>query len=106
MAKIEPVIPKVRAELVALARELDAYKVGPLEAAGRIRALVPRLYRQRLEITRPRAVESEAVTPKKIRQVWQLKAQGLSSQRIAAALGLNNGRVSEILHGRRTEDDP
>ncbi len=47
---------------------------------------------------------SVRLTKKHAEHIWQRRQDGLYQHQIAAELGLNQGRVSEVLNGRRFPD--
>lgn len=44
--------------------------------------------------------ESDPMSPEKAAQILALRAQGYTQHKIAAALNLNQGRVSEVCSGK------
>lgn len=45
--------------------------------------------------------ESRPLTKAVIREIWRLRATGMSVRKIAEALDINQGRVSEVINGKR-----
>ena len=92
-------IPEVRVELLKVADTLDRRR--PKEAK-RIRELVAELYRrQRLIKTAPKSQKLTPALRSKIKLSKKLNPD-MSIQEIAVACGVNSGRVSEVLIGKRT----
>jgi hypothetical protein len=94
-------IPSVRDELVLIAWALESGQLIPADAAVRIRALIPHMIRNRPEHTRSKGKECPEVTPEIKEAILSLHKLGWSSWRISITLGINSGRVSEVLHGLR-----
>lgn len=92
-------IGAARRRLTAIAGELR--RIGQRDLASRVNDVVNNLmYRRRQARRMP--IHSNPVTPQIIRQVRRLAATtDLHSSEIAAQLGVNPGRVSEILQGDR-----
>lgn len=90
-------IPKARCELGRIARRLRAY--GDDEAAGRIGDVIDR-YLHRRPPVRQMAARSRPVTRRVKEQIVELaQTTELHSAEIAIQVGVNPGRVSEVLHG-------
>lgn len=85
-------LPDVQIELFGIERQL--------------KALARKLAYLNREISRRKGhkgpISSRPVTPAIIKEVWRLYKRGyMSQQQIAEHLGINNGRVSEIIRGKR-----
>ena len=93
-------IPHVRQEMLDLADALD--DDGLTATAGRLRYLESQLYRRKPV---RRVPPSEVTTADQKAAVLALSWMNpdWSYQRISAATGLNVGRISEILAGKRGE---
>ncbi len=92
-------IPKARRELVRIARRLRAY--GEDEAAGRIVHVIDQ-YLHRRSAARHMPIRSRSVTRSVREQIVDLAENtDMHSAEIAAKVGVNPGRVSEVLHGDR-----
>ena len=90
-------IPKARRELVRIARRLRAYG----EAAGRIVHVIDQ-YLHRRSAARHMPIRSRSVTRSVREQIVDLAENtDMHSAEIAAKVGVNPGRVSEVLHGDR-----
>ena len=100
MPKYGSNIPQAREELVDLAKEL--YDKGQLDLSLRISAIVDKyLFRNPPDkVTR---AKHNSPTAAQEREVLRLRSgnSDLSQQEIAQRVGLNPGRVSEILHKHR-----
>jgi DNA-binding CsgD family transcriptional regulator len=46
--------------------------------------------------------ESRPLTKPVIREIWKLRSAGMSMRKIAEALNINQGRVSEVVNGKKT----
>jgi streptomycin 6-kinase len=92
-------IPKARRELGRIARRLRAY--GEDDAAGRIGDVVER-YLHRRPPVRQMPIRSRPLTRRVKEKIIELAENTeLHSAEIAAEVGVNPGRVSEVLHGDR-----
>jgi hypothetical protein len=92
-------IPEVREELLKIADKADTW--GKCKTAAKIRYLVTELYRrQRVPRT---AAKSKTITPRlqKHMKAYKLAHPAASEQDIAVHFGVNAGRVSEALAGKR-----
>ena len=102
---------KQRVWLERIIRILD-YEAMHIAAAGLLRpgfdearADIRLLYEQLFNRKGPRGRSvSDPITPAKIREVFRARDEhpNWSQQEIAYATNVNIGRVSEILHGKRT----
>jgi hypothetical protein len=90
--------------LIRLADNLAVAREVPVEVKL-LRQGLRDLYEQMFNRKGPRGRPvSEPITPAKIREVFETRDRypGWSQQEIAYACNVNIGRVSEILHGKRT----
>ena len=89
-------IPEARRQLLMIARMADA------DTAGRIRHVVSK-YMTRQKYVRQAPVKSRNVTPDVSRRIREmaLKNPNLHLSEIASSFGVNQGRVSEVLAGKR-----
>ncbi len=88
-----------RNKLKQIARELK--KAGQKELAGRVEQIVDEdLYRKKAVRRAP--VHSAKVTPDVKERILELaETTDMHESEIAAEVGVNPGRVSEVLHGDR-----
>ena len=88
-------IPRARVKLRAVAKKLRKID-GDL--AKQVLSAIDDLYREKA--VRRMAVKSKPVTPKiKARIIELAESTDMHSNEIAHELGVNPGRVSEVLHG-------
>lgn len=100
-------IPAVRDLIVAIAQSLHIGALDPKDAAGRLYELLPHMRRNRPAHTHQNKKKvNGAITAEIVREVWKLHLEGWPSVSIARHLKIGDGRVSEILHGLRTEERP
>lgn len=80
--------------------ELDSTSTETKEVIRRLNKAGWTVYRKRVMINPPRRAKSQPVTPKLVKQIQHLhKTTNMTQQQIANALGVNSGRVNEVLHG-------
>lgn len=93
-------IPEVRKELLEIASNLEGFQLP--EVAERLRELEKELHRRKRSVRTP--PKSKHVTPRTQAQIRAFKKANpdMSHQEIAVAMGVNSGRVSEALIGKRT----
>src|SRR5687768_2464146 len=94
-------IPAVRERLKIIAAALANDQISQLDVVRQIRELIPHLVRNRPAHTRSKGKECPPVTEDIEEAILLLHARGWSSWRISVTLGVNSGRVSEVLHGLR-----
>lgn len=107
-------IAACRTRLQAIAALLPTGALAPERAAAEMLELIPHMERNRPSHTVAKRRVSDPMTPEKIEAVWRLHEAGLTGIRIAVALNISDGRVSEVLHelpgrerkGRRASADP
>jgi len=92
-------VPLARIELIRIARRLRVS--GQVEAAGTIGEVVSR-YLHRRQPVRRMPVHSQSVTRRVRERIVELaESTDMHSAEIAAKVGVNPGRVSEVLQGDR-----
>jgi hypothetical protein len=94
-------IPEVRTELHEIARAIEENRIVRAEAARQVRALANDLHRE--SPVRRAPVNSNAMTPQlaeRIRTYARARPQ-VSQLKIAVVFGVNQGRVSEAMNGKR-----
>lgn len=93
-------IPEVREELTIIAEELRGLAHKSMQLTREIDALVVALYRQ--PAIRRAPVQSLPVTDAIIQGVLRMASDpSIPVNKIAEYYGINQGRVSEILNGKR-----
>ncbi len=97
-------IPQIREELDALVAEQRELVLRLAQIATRIETLAEASRRRHFSRA---SAESRPVTPEVVADVWRIWETGAegnerpSFQTIADQVGVNYGRVSEIIHGQR-----
>jgi hypothetical protein len=94
-------IPACRARIAAVARRLEA--AGRAGDAHELRALLPHMTRNRVEATRNPRMIHPPMTPGIADAARWIKrgSPELTNYEIGVMLGVDDGRVSEALHGLR-----
>lgn len=98
-------IPEIRADLLKLADDIEVGNRYPESVASELRALVADMHRNKS--IRRAAPRTHKVTPEVVAQVLLLaeRRPQASQLELGNACGVNPGRVSEILNGKRTVEN-
>lgn len=93
-------VPLGRMQLNDIADLLEMNDISKTEAAQQIRVVVA-VHLCREKKVRRAPTKSQPVTPEMRAQIFQLARTNMHMSEIGHRLGINQGRVSEILNGKR-----
>lgn len=98
-------IPEIRDRLYEIADLLQYTTQSPhqlMELSAELRTMADETRRRKLSVKTPPKNKKMTRGLKKQIVAYKLANPNLSHQEIAVALGVNTGRVSDALHGKRT----